>query len=147
MEDKDITVLYIEPNSVLEDLNKRQFGSRGIDTTTHGIYKNVNYDDPALWSPMAFGRSLQQGLQSGLGAGFSIEVTDFGKYVSVRTSYHNHVTGRSASKIFLVVFEKDGDGIVMSTANRWRSISGTGQALSYIRSASMSLKDSTNNKI
>jgi hypothetical protein len=40
-----------------------------------------------------------------------------------------------------------GGGLVMSTANKWRSISGYSQAVSYIKSASTALENSVQQKI
>ena len=86
-------------------------------------------------------------------AGYSAKVSDFGKWVVVEITYHHHVTGRSASKTFLVVFDggpkgtDKGGGMIMSTANKWRTISGYSQAVSYIKSAVTSLEGATTQKI
>jgi hypothetical protein len=85
--------------------------------------------------------------------GYSANVTDFGKWVVVEVTHHNHVTGRSASKTFLVVFDggpkgtDKGGGMVLSTANKWRTISGYAQASSYIKSASGALESATSQKL
>ena len=68
---------------------------------------------------------------------FTMPTTD----VVVDVTYHHHISGRSASKTFLVVFDggpkgnDPGGGMVLSTANKWRTISGYSQAVSYIKSA------------
>ena len=83
-----------------------------------------------------------------MGPGYSAEVSDFKKWVVVRATYHNFETSRSATKTFLIVFQADnGDGIVLSTHNRYRTISGVDQASSYIRSACSTLKNSTQSKL
>ena len=79
--------------------------------------------------------------------GFSAEVVDFKKWVTVRVTHSNHITGKSASKTFLIVFKQKGDGIVLSTHNKYRTISGVDQAASYIRQVCNSLTNETNNKI
>lgn len=111
------------------------------------------YDDPKLYAQNAFGRMMAYDL-NGWRDGYSAKVTDFYKWVVVEVTYHHHITGRSASKTFLVVFdvdEKNGSvktgGYVLSTANKWRSISGYGQAVSYIKSACSALESSTSQKI
>lgn len=110
------------------------------------------YDDPKLYASNAFGRIIQNELSSWK-QGYSTKVTDFGKWVVVEVTYHHHVTGRSASKTFLVVFDggpkgtDKGGGMILSTANKWRTISGASQAVSYIKSASSALESSTSQKI
>lgn len=110
------------------------------------------YDDPRLFANNAFGKSIQGALNSWKN-GYSAKVSDFGKWVVVEVTYHHHVTGRSASKTFLVVFDggpKGTDragGMILTTANKWRTISGYDQAVSYIKSASGALESATSQKI
>ena len=110
------------------------------------------YDDPRLYAANAFGKLMLADLNSWK-AGYSAKVSDFGKWVVVEVTYHHHVTGRSSSKTFLVVFDggpkgtDKGGGTILSTANKWRTISGYSQAVSYIKSASSSLEGSTSQKI
>lgn len=110
------------------------------------------YDDPKLFANNAFGRVIQSSLNSWRPE-YSCQVTDFGKWVTVDVTYHNHVTGRSGSKTFLIVFDggpKGTDpsaGMVLSTANKWRTISGTEQAVSYIKAASAALENGTSQKL
>lgn len=110
------------------------------------------YDDPRLYASNAFGKMMLNDL-NGWRPGYSAKVTDFGKWVVVDVTYHHHVTGRSAAKTFLVVFDggpkgnSPSDGMVLTTANKWRTISGYSQAVSYIKSASSSLESSTQQKI
>jgi hypothetical protein len=82
-----------------------------------------------------------------MGQGYSCQVVDFKKWVVVTVTHSNHVTGKSASKTFLVVFNPNKDGIVLTTHNRYRSISGVEQACSYIRSACTALQSETQNRI
>lgn len=110
------------------------------------------YDDPKLYASNAFGRMMLADLNNWR-SGYSAKVSDFGKWVVVDITYHHHVTGRSASKTFLVVFDggpkgtDKGGGMILSTANKWRTISGYGQAVSYIKSASVALENATSQKI
>lgn len=137
------TILYIEP---LINEDERTPSTRVPDISWHGVTKYTDWDDPKLYAANAFGRLMQSELNS-MGSEFSAEVSDFGKWVVVKMNHHNFVTGRTSSKTFLVVFKQKNDGLVMSTANKWRSISGYGQAVSYIKSAAQSLKSSSGNKI
>ena len=117
-----------------------------------GNTKYLNYDDPKLYASNAFGRMMLQDLNSWK-AGYSAKVTDFAKWVVVEVTYHHYITGRSDSKTFLVVFNggpkgtDKGGGLVLSTANKWRTISGYTQAVSYIKSASASLESTAIQKI
>lgn len=110
------------------------------------------YDDPRLYANNGFGRMMQASLNSWKN-GYSAKVSDFGKWVVVEVTYHHYVTGRSASKTFLIVFDggpKGTDkagGMVLSTANKWRTISGYEQAVSYIKSASTALESATSQKL
>lgn len=105
-----------------------------------------NSDDPKMYNAFSFGNIMRNALNN-MGDGYSAEVTEFKKWVVVRVSHHDHMSGVSASKTFLVVFKDKGDGIVLSTHNKYRTISGADQALSYIRSACSSLRNLTQNRI
>lgn len=110
------------------------------------------YDDPRLYAQNAFGQMMLNDLNNWR-KGYSAKVSDFGKWVVVEVTHHNVVTGRSASKTFLVVFDggpkgtDKGGGMVLSTANKWRTISGYSQASSYIKSASSALESATSAKL
>ena len=110
------------------------------------------YDDPKLHAANAFGKMMHNDL-NGWKKGYSAKVTDFGKWVVVDVTYHNVITGRSAAKTFLVVFDggpkgtDKGGGMVLTTANKWRTISGYAQACAYIKSASGALESATSQKI
>lgn len=138
------TILYIDNSIINED--ERYEPTKPIDGTWKSWTGYADADDPRLHASNAFGKLMQSELNS-LSAGFSAEVTDLGKWVVVRAGYHNYVTGRAAYKTFLVVFKDKSDGIVLSTSNRWRSISGYSQAVSYIKSAIQTLKNSTSQKV
>ena len=136
-------ILYIEP-SINED---DRFPTKStIDASPHGNTQYVNWDDAKLWANNAFGRLLRNELNN-MGNGFSAEVTDFAKWVVVKVNHHDYITGRTSSKTFLVVFNNKDAGIVLSTANKWRSISGYSQAVSYIKAASQVLRNSSSQKI
>lgn len=123
---------------------------RALSTTTgpnydKGAYSNyLYYQDPKLYASWAFGKQLQNSL-SNVGYGYGCEVSDFGRYVSVKVTYSNPPTGKTASKTFLVVFDPDGKkGNIFQTSNRYRTFSGVSQASSYIKSCVSSLRDKTN---
>lgn len=139
------TILYIDP-SLINENDDRYSAKNPMDTSWKGNTQYVDWDDPKLWASNAFGRLMQNEL-NGMGNGFSAEVTDFAKWVVVKVNHHNYITGRTSSKTFLVVFKQKSDGIVMSTANKWRSISGYSQAVQYIKAAAQSLRSSNSNKI
>ena len=138
------TILYIDNLQINED--DRYATKRTIDTSPHGNTQYVNWDDPKLWSSNAVGRLIRNELNS-IGNGFSVEVTDFNKWVVVKVNHSDYITGRTSSKTFLIVFNNKEEGIVLSTANKWRSVSGYSQAVSYIKSASQTLKSSSSQKI
>lgn len=110
-----------------------------------GAYSDyLNYQDPKLYASWAFGKQLQNSLNN-VGYGYGCEVSDFGRYVSCKITYSNPPTGKTASKVFLVVFDPDGKkGNIFQTSNRYRTFSGVSQAASYIKSCVSSLKDKTN---
>lgn len=137
-------ILYLE-EPILEDDNRMQ--ARNIPQgTTKVIRGQANWDDPKLYNSFSFGQSLRI-LLGNLGGGFTAKVTDFSKWVVVEVTHHNQITGRSASKTFLIVFQHKGNGIVLSTHNRYRTISGVDQAASYIKSAAATLQNVTQSKI
>lgn len=142
--DKYDAILYIDNNYVNEDERYSTTKTISGDWKSHTGYADA--DDPTLHASNAFGRLMQSELNN-MGSNYSAEVTDFGKWVTVRVGYHSYVTGRASYKTFLVVFKDKNDGIVLSTSNRWRSISGYAQAVSYIKLASQALKNSTSQKL
>jgi hypothetical protein len=131
--------------------DERTYTGAGPGKTT-GNVPYLWYDDPRLYASNAFGKLMYNDLNNWK-QGYSAKVTDFGKWVVVEVTHHNHITGRSASKTFLVVFDggpkgtDKGGGIVLSTSNKWRTISGYSQASSYIKSASGALESATSQKI
>lgn len=141
----------------MEDIINEAFGDERYYTgdgygRMAGKVPYLNYDDPRLYASNAFGKAIQNELNTWK-SGFSAKVTDFGKWVVVDVTFHHHVTGRSASKTFLVVFNggktgtDKGGGMILSTANKWRTISGYSQAVSYIKSASGALEAATSQKL
>ena len=147
MKDKfeDYTVLYIQSENLNEGADRRSVNTKmvnGLDRGPNGI---VNYDDPKLYTATNFGRQLQTMLSNS--NNFWAEVSDFGRYVVVTAGYHNTVSGRSATKHFVIAFDPDGVGTVFTSATKWRSISGVSQAASYIKSACNPLESSASNKI
>lgn len=146
-------VLVCDINNFITEsgYDDRSYGSAPIGKTT-GAVPYLWYDNPKLYAANAFGKMMFNELNSWK-KGYSAKVTDFGKWVVVEVTYHHYITGRSASKTFLVVFDggpegKDpAGGMVLSTANKWRTISGYSQAVSYIKSASGALESSALQKI
>ena len=110
-----------------------------------GAYSQyLNYQDPKLYANWTFGKQLQNYLTN-VGYGYGCEVADFGRYVTVKVTYANPPTGKTASKLFLVVFDPDGKkGNIFQNSNRYRTFSGLSQAGSYIKSCVSSLRDKTN---
>ena len=148
--DKFDMIISVEPS--LEDINEdgdaRKFATTG--PTSYNAYDNTSPStgyDPSVYSQLAFGNTLRSSLGN-IGTGWIAEVSDFKKWVVVNMSYHSTVSGRTCSKIFLIVFNgKNGDGMVFSTSNKWRSVSGVDQCASYIRSASSVLRSDADKRI
>lgn len=143
MQKKYDAILYVE--QPINEADKRSYHKKGY-SGPGGNSRYWDTYDPKLYDMFSFGNSLRQSLNS-MGTGFSCEVTDFKKWVVVTVHHSNILTGKSASKTFLVVFNPDKDGIVLSTHNRYRTISGVDQAASYIRSACNALQSDTQNNI
>ena len=138
------SILYVD-TPILE--SNRMPGSGTLDAGMHSMTPGVpvNWDDPKLYNTFSFGRVIKRAIESN--HGYYAEVSDFRKWVVVRVTYQNYETSRSATKTFLIVFKHDGDGIILSTHNRYRTISGAEQAVSYIRSACTQLQNSTQGKL
>lgn len=143
---KQIDTILIIDDTIQEGVDDRVHATRTADAGVRGFTGSANWDDPKLYTDMAFGNQLRNRLSS-LGNGFTVEVTDFNKWVSVNLGYHDTVSGITMSKTFLVVFQHKGDGIVLNTANRYRTISGVDQAASYIRSVASVLQSKATQKI
>ena len=139
-------ILYLDPDLIKEAADPRSLPGKhvlGYDTGPGGT---VNWDDPKLYMSTNFGKQLQNSLNS-IGNGFWAEVSDFGKYVTVTVGHHNTVSGRSSTKHFVIVFQKDGIGTIFTSATKWRTISGVSQAASYIKSLSGAIESSSANKL
>lgn len=148
-------ILVLDKESINEDSLNNLMGQGGGDVRTlsaivgpyqdRGAYSQyLNYQDPKLFAQWSFGKQIQNNLTN-VGSGYACEVSDFGRYVSVKITYSNPPTGRTASKSFLVVFDPDGKkGNIFQTSNRYRTFSGVSQAASYIKSCVSSLRDKTN---
>lgn len=136
------TILFVTDNNHVNEVNvDSRMHSGGLHAPAWG--SKTGYLDsygPDIYSQMAFGNVMQRAINDPSN-GITCEVSDFGPWVSVRVTAHNTVSGRSATKVFMVVFQAKTKGIVMSTSNKWRTIDGYQQAISYIRSASSALKN------
>jgi hypothetical protein len=141
MRKKYDAILYIDNCSINEN-DSRSYSKGKYMSTTIGPY----YDDPKLYNYFSFGNVVNRALNN-MSDGYSCQVTDFKKWVVVTVSHSNVITGKSASKTFLIVFNPDKDGVILSTHNRYRTISGVDQAITYIRSACQSLSNETQNRI
>lgn len=145
MDNKYDSILYV--TKTINESDERVVGYQMPNATMQSYYGNSSMsDDPKVMGAYSFGKIIQTSLNN-MSSGYSVETSDFKKWVVVRVSYYNFETSRSASKTFLVVFQHDGDGIILSTHNRYRTISGANQAVSYIRSACSQLRTSTQNKL
>lgn len=146
----DAVLICDTEDYINESYDKRVHTRDNVGKITGTPY--VDWDDPRLHANDAFGKRMQSELNN-WGSGYSAEVTDFGKWVVVDVKHHNAMTGRTSSKTFLVVFTggpKGNDpagGIVLTTATKWRTISGYAQAISYIKYAASALEYSTSQKL
>lgn len=140
-------ILYLDDSleSIVE--SERMTGTSGSNASWQGDYaRSAVTDDPKMHDAFTFGRIVRNAI-GGMGQGWSAEVSDFRKWVVVNVKYYNYDTSRAASKTFLIVFKHKGDGLIMSTHNRYRTIAGVDQAISYIKSSCSSLQNSTQNRI
>lgn len=136
-------VLYLDSLINEDDRYHARKSPVGADSGP-GIY--VDIDDPKMYANNNFGRVLQSMINN-FGSGFFGEVSDFGKWVVATVGCHDHISGKTSTKTFLIVFKHKGDGIVLSTSTKWRTISGVDQAASYIRSACSALQSEANRKL
>lgn len=136
------TILYID-NSINEGIDDRVYNTGAPDWSKKGDTGDM--PDFKLLGAYTFGKTIRNSLD-GMSAGFYNKVTDFGNYVIVTIGYNNILTGRSAEKNYLIVFSRDNKGRILSMSNRWRTINGPNQAISYIKSAASVLQSYTNNK-
>lgn len=118
------------------------------DGSMHGPGGVVDIDDPKLRANDSLGRYIQQSLTS-MGYGFWGEVSDFGKWVVVTVGHHNYITGKTATKTFLIVFNHDKryTSVVMTSSTKWRTITSYDQAVSYIKSCANLLSNETNRRM
>lgn len=145
MQKKYDAILCVEPQ-INEATSDPRMHTKNIPGATRGFSINYNADDPKMYNSFTFGNAVRQALD-GMGRGYSCQVTDFKKWVVVTVNHSDMITGKSSSKTFLIVFSPNKDGIVLSTHNRYRTISGADQACSYIKSVCQGLQSDTQNRI
>lgn len=145
------TILYFDGSEqdIFEGgVDPRNYNSKlpvGSDKPIKGQY--VNYIDPKLYANWSFGNQLKRDVQS-LGNNYSCEVSDFGQEIVIRVTHNDVVSGRTASKTFLIIFTNTkGEAYIKSHSNKWRSVSGLGQAASYIKSICSNLTSATQQKM
>lgn len=147
MQKKYDAVLYFKPqiNEATGDSRIYNRGKAAIGGLK-GFNQNHVSDDPKMYNTYTFGNMVRQSLNN-MSAEYSCQVTDFKKWVVVTVTHNNIITGKSSSKTFLIVFDLNKEGIVLSTHNRYRTISGVDQAISYIKSSCQALQSDTQNRI
>lgn len=145
MQKKYDAILYVEQN-INEATSDPRMHARKPPSATRGFSQYYDADDPKMYNSFTFGNAVRQSLNN-MGSGYSCQVTDFKKWVVVTVSHSNIITGKYSSKTFLIVFQQDKSGMVLSTHNRYRTISGVDQACSYIKSACQNLQSDTQNRI
>ena len=145
------TILYF--NNSEEDVFESGMDTRNISTKgLSNVNKPINgpyldYIDPKLYASYSFGKQVKRDIQS-LGNDYRCDVTDFGREIVVQVTHSDTVTGRSASKTFLIIFNgSKGDAYVKSHSNKYRSISGISQAVMYIKSVCSNLSSITQQKM
>lgn len=138
-------VLYVD-SALNEAADPRVKGGGKKIMADKGFTQYLDIDDPQLYTNFSFGNIVRQTLNS-IGNGYSCQVTDFKKWIVVTVTHSNIMTGKSSSKTFLIVFTLDKNGMILTTSNRYRTISGVEQACSYIRSACTVLQSETQSKI
>ena len=144
--DKKYDAILVLDNQINEDVRiNKKIQPSGVD---HGPGNYIDIDDPRLYATNNVGRYLQSAFTS-LGQGYWGEVSDFGKWFVVTIGHHNHITGRTSTKTFLIVFNHDKKytSVVMSSTTKWRTITDPGQAVSYIKSCAALLANETNRKL
>jgi hypothetical protein len=132
-------VLYIT-----SDVSEAKADPR-IDTTKRSTTYTWSYKEPSFNPGASYSLGGQiRGYLSGLGQLYNIEVCDFGPAVSIRVTYNNPRTCKSASSTYLLVFNsKGGDGHLYTSSARSRTVSDFGQAASYVRSMAQALQNKT----
>lgn len=89
----------------------------------------------------SFGQTLRSMLS--LGAGYSVEVSDFGEVVTVKMTYTNTRTCKSSSINCVILFYDNGQCRAKIHSARWRTCNDIGQAASYLRSKASKLQSMT----
>lgn len=97
-------------------------------------------------STMMFGNSIRSALGS-MGAGYGVQVGDFGDVVTVSVTYSNATTGRAATQNYAILWQGDrtpqNPFKVYSNIARYRLCTGVDQCVSYIRSKASGLSGAT----
>lgn len=122
-------ILEIQKNNIYEAL------SDTIGPFT-GIYPGTQF---------GFASRLKGMIESACGKGVDVRVCEYGSDVHVSISTTNIATGNSAGMNFLIKFtNKKGDGIIKSSAVRYRSFEGISQCVSYVASRVSTMINFTN---
>lgn len=132
------TIITITPELNEASVDKRTFmKTKNIVDYT---YNTLGFDPNANYS---LGGAIRNGLS--LGNRYQVEVCDFGCAVSVRVTYSDAYTAKAATATFLVIMNtKQGDGVIRSSARKYRTVGNYNDAISYIRSCCGALQNKVN---
>lgn len=120
--------------------------SRIIPSTNNNFRDNVGFFGPGenIGASWALGTTIEQQLQSMMGRGYSMSVTDFGTEVVVKIKYNNVKTGSSASATFLIKFNLNKkSGVVKANNVRYRTFTTFSEIISYIKTRANVLRQKT----
>lgn len=88
---------------------------------------------------------------AGLGAGYGVQVTDFGEAVTVTVTYSNASTGRISGQSFVIVMHHGRSHKYMYTvyahSARWRDCNDYNQAIAFIRAKASALPGQTSGAV
>lgn len=96
------------------------------------------------------GSYVRSGL-AGMGAGYSVNVVDFGEVVTVAVTYCNARTGRSSGQSFVIICRPAKVSkyayTVYAHSARWRDCNDYNQAITFIRSKATALAGQTSGSV
>ena len=140
----NLEILYID--EVNEARAKSKNTKAGGSLETSNLYFSPSAtNDPTPFNRLTAAGPGTRGTMGGyvrsalgtLGAGYGVQVADFGEVCTINVTYSNAQTGRVTGQNFAIIFRGPNSKYaytVYSTAAKWRNCNGVDQAISFIRS-------------
>jgi len=152
----NLEILYIDEVNEAKVKNTKAGGS--IEKNNNLYFSPSATNDPAPFNRLTAAGPGTRGTMGGyvrsalsaLGAGYGVQVADFGEVCTINVTYSNAQTGRVTGQNFAIIFRGPNSKYAYtaySTSAKWRNCNGVDQAVSFIRSKISAMSGTTSSSL